>query len=106
HVPAFDVNQSAAYATNLTNTVSLSAPWANGGTLYLLWLDDNAVTGSTGITTPVEQPNALDNFKLDFGVCVPPSITTQPVGTNVLTCVPFTLSVTANGSAPSYQWFK
>ena len=65
---------------------------------YVNWMlevqDLNDVNGN-GIPDIVDAP------------IVPPTITSQPVGTNVFTGHPFTLSVSAIGSAPiTYQWVK
>lgn len=48
---------------------------------------------------------AVTSSVAQVNVLIPPSITTQPVGTNVSAGQSFSLAVTSSGSAPfSYQW--
>lgn len=56
---------SAALSTN----VALSATWTNGGTLYLLWADDN------GTSSP-DTANQIDNFSLQVTAGAPVGGTT------------------------------
>lgn len=82
---------------DLTATINVGS-WAQGATLYILWVDDNA----NGITDP---SYAIDNLGLLFNL-TPPVITREPVGTNVVVTRTIRLSVVATGFGLSYQWYK
>ena len=72
--------------------------WAQGSTLYVLWVDDNS--------NAIQDPSyTIDNLSLVFTVN-PPVITQQPRGTNVVVNQRVQLSVVASGVGLTYQWFK
>ena len=48
----------------------------------------------------------LSGLAIDVSGMVPPSILSQPVGGTYLRDVPLTLTVSAGGTKPSFQWFK
>ena len=79
---------------------NISAPWPKGGTLYLLWADDN------GSPSP-DTANQIDSFFLK-PASVPPYIQSfGPPSATVNAGMPASFTVTAAGTAPlSYQWRK
>jgi hypothetical protein len=98
NIPTLSSSVSALLSTNL----SLASPWANGGALYLLWVDDN---GSGGPDTV----NQID----DFSIAPPPppqtpvSILSQPQSLMRAEGESATFSVMGDGyPLPRYQWFK
>jgi len=86
---------------NKTGTVDLSAtPLAAGGTMYLLWADDN----STGGTDPAY---TIDNFLADVPGNPPTVTDPTPATLTVLQCRTASFSVQAGGSPPlTIQWLK
>jgi hypothetical protein len=95
-----DDNTAGTHAK--TTTVELTATWTNGGTLYVLWVDDN------GVNSP-DTALEIDNVVFATHAIVPtaPSITQQPTTTTVLEEQIATLSVSAEGTGPlTYQWFQ
>jgi hypothetical protein len=90
---------SSAAPGRLTATLSLA--WPNGGTLYLLWADDN------GSPSP-DTANQIDNFSAVAtpATQVPASITVQPQSQSVGELDPVTFTVSAAGNpAPTLQWY-
>ena len=73
-------------------------PIANGNTFYIRFWDHNPGGTDGGI--------AVDNFSFEVDVIVPVAITQQPVSVTVAEGGSATFSVTASGSAPTYQWFE
>ena len=93
--------------TSLAQVVTADLPvgtWTNGGSLYLLWADDN---GSGSTLNPQEGAYTIDNFSVTAVVPTIPIITSQPVSQSVAPGGNATLSVGVSGASPiSYQWFK
>ena len=90
---------SSATPGRVSATISLALP--NGGTLYLLWADEN------GAPSP-DAANQIDNFSaaLTPATHVPASITAHPQGQTVGELQPVSFSVTAAGNpVPSLQWY-
>ena len=89
---------SSAASGNLATNISV--PWPKGGTLYLLWADDN------GSPSP-DTANQIDSFFLK-PASVPPYIQSfGPPSATVNAGMPASFTVTAAGTAPlSYQWRK
>jgi hypothetical protein len=84
--------------------VTLAGPWEVGANLYIMWTDDNAVSGSGGATGVIEGPLTLDNVVVNFGACLVPTITTPPHNVTVESCRETNLSVVATGTGLVYQW--
>jgi len=98
-IPALDTVDNTLGTVAKSASLDLSAtPWAIGATMYLLWADDN------GSGTP-DNAIEIDNFTVSFpGIA--PTITQQPVSTNVLQCHSASFTAEAQGSAPLvYRWF-
>jgi len=82
-------------------TANLNISWPNGGTLYLLWCDDN---DSPSPDTACQ----MDNFAVTAtpATLVPVVITNQPQNQIVGELQPATFAVGAHGvPAPTFQWF-
>ena len=71
---------------------------AAGSTFYVRFWDHNPGGTDGGI--------AVDDFSFEVDVLVPVAITQQPVSVTVAEGGSATFSVTASGSAPTYQWFE
>jgi hypothetical protein len=114
--PATNTSQVVGGSVYLTVTAMGIAPlsyqWSLGGTNlpgetnYFLSLPDlqssQAGDYRAGVTNPF---GAVTSSVAQVTVLIPPSITTQPVGTNVTAGQSFSLSVTPAGSAPfGYRW--
>ncbi len=93
---------AAAGSVNLSTNVGLN--WTNGGSLYLLWVDDNASQGT-------DPGNEIDNFSLSVTAGAPPAMTvsvTSPVngGLFLSSTVPSASAAVAFGTAPfTVQYF-
>jgi len=60
--------------------ISLPLPWETGAPLYILWADDNGVTGSTSTNGPAEGAYTIDNLFVHHSDNFQPvSITHQPI---------------------------
>jgi hypothetical protein len=89
---------SSAAPGNLTATIS--APWSKGGTLYLLWADDN---GSPSQDTA----NQIHDFFINPTQVPPFILSLAPISAAVNEGAPASFTVTAAGTPPlSYQWRK
>jgi hypothetical protein len=85
-------------STNLDVTVSLSSPWTNGATLYLLWADDNDTTYSP------DTYFQIDNFVASPGVPPVPfsvALTTPATGALFAQGYEVMLAATASGEGPA-----
>jgi alpha-tubulin suppressor-like RCC1 family protein len=78
----------------------------SGGTNYFLSMNSVQPSQQGDYQVIVSNPfGAVTSAVAQVSVLVPPTITTQPQGTNVFAGQPFTLSVAAAGSPPmSCQW--
>jgi len=91
-------NTEGSYHKNATLDLS-ATPWANGATMYLLWIDDN------GSGTP-DGAMEIDNMVFSFPD-QPPVISQQPANITVTEGTVGTLTVLAGGTPPlSYQWYQ
>ena len=72
NVPALNTTASADGSSTLSASVSLN--WINGGSLFVLWLDDNASGGGT------DSANQMDNFSLRVTAGTPNSTIAASVG--------------------------
>jgi len=87
--------------TVTANNIPLSSAWADGGTMYVLWVDDNGNPGGDGwwgfndVTFAKSTP-AADILTFDFGVYGAAKIS----GTNITINVPYWTDVKA--LAPTY----
>lgn len=103
NLPAF--NTTAAASSSSTRTTNLVLNWPNGGTLYLLWADDNA----SGIAT--DSANQIDDFSLQVTAGLPLSFSaalTAPTNNAAFaTGSPVvTAAILANGTGPfSVEYF-
>jgi hypothetical protein len=91
-----------ASANSGTLTAALNITWINGGTLYLLWADDNGPPGP-------DDGNQIDNFSVTAipGAELPVAITTQPQSQAVGELQPVTFTVGVSGyPAPTVQWYS
>ena len=96
-LPAFSGLTASAF-------VSAGIPletWIDGSDIYLLWLDDNNLTGNDGSF-------AIDNFSVAIGLPPCPGITNQPQNVTITDCtassVAFSISVT--GALSGVQWYR
>jgi len=102
HIPEFDGPTAGPMHVQLAPT----SAWEVGANLYLLWTDDNAVTGTTGTSGVIEGPYFIDNLAVTFQV-TPISIVTQPHNIAFEACRSSNLTVVATGTGPiTHQWFK
>ena len=76
-----------------------TTPWANGATMYILWVDHDTATNPDG-------GYHIDNFFAATSGATSVSITTQPTSLVALTNMPATFTVAANGTGAGYFWFK
>lgn len=82
-------------------SATVNVTWPNGGTLYLLWADENG--GSSPDTA-----NQIDNFGATAipATQVPASITGNPQSQSVGELAPVSFSVTVGGNpVPTVQWY-
>lgn len=63
------LNSLASTVTSLTLNASVAVNWTNGGSLYLLWIDDNAAGQGAAGTDVGDQ---FDNFSLRVTAGTPP----------------------------------
>jgi hypothetical protein len=68
------LNTTASADGSSTPSASVSLNWINGGSLFVLWLDDNAAGGGT------DAANQIDNFSLRVTAGTPNSATAASVG--------------------------
>lgn len=103
----------SVYLTVTANGIApLSYQWTLGGTNlpgetnYFLSISSLQPAQGGSYRVVVANPyGAVTSSVAQVNVLIPPSIVTQPVGTNVAAGQSFSLSVTPSGSAPfSYQW--
>ncbi|MBI5387082.1 MAG: lamin tail domain-containing protein, partial [Verrucomicrobia bacterium] len=83
-------------------TANLTLRWPSGGTLYVLWADDN---GSGTPDTSVR----IDNFAVTAtsSAQVPVAITNQPLSQVVDELKPVTFAVGTTGNpVPTFQWYR
>ncbi len=95
NIPAFTTATPGALSVTLNVTVT------NGGTLYLLWADDNGSPGP-------DEGWRIDNFFASAtpSMPVPITITKQPTNLTVISGQSASFTVAANGIPISYQWFR
>jgi len=82
-------------------TVSLSAPWANTGKLYLLWVDDNGSGSDT--------PFTIDDFVLTVGNPLPVVTLTAPANGGTASApgsFPLTATATDDGSVAQVEFLR
>jgi len=106
HIP--DLDGGFAHAGYLAAGVFLPSPWEYGANLYIMWTDDNAVTGSGGNGPgPIEGPYTIDDLIVQpYVECfLAPTIITPPHTASVESCRATNLSVVATGNLIHYQWF-
>lgn len=107
-----DLGAAVSFTVSATGTPPLSYQWKKGTV---------AISGAVSATLSLSSVSAADDGG-DFSVAVsnsvasvasqtarltvrtPPSISSQPASRSVLSGVPASFSVTANGTAASYQW--
>lgn len=65
------LNSIATNNGSSTMTTNLALNWTNGGSLYVLWTDDNS-TAPAGVTDPANQ---IDTFALYVTAGLPPTLT-------------------------------
>ncbi len=97
NIPAFNTTEFAA--TNFNLSTNLSVNWTNGGTLFVMWMDDN---GSGAGTDTADQ---FDNFSLTVTAGEPLRLgvaVTSPGSNSVfVSTLPITAAASViNGSAP------
>jgi len=85
--------------------VTLGSPWAAGGLLYILWVDDN------GNPVSPDHIYEIDNVQFLSLTPTPPTFpppNTDPTNRTVAQCGSTTLSAgTASGfPTPTYQWYR
>ena len=91
---------SSAAAGRVTATLTFA--WPSGGTLYLLWADEN---GSPSPDTACQ----IDNFSVTATSTAqtPVAITSSPTNQTVAEGLPAVFTVGASGNpAPTYQWYR
>lgn len=73
--------------------------WADGTDIYLLWLDDNNLTGADGAF-------AIDNFAVTLGLPPCPGFTNQPQNVTITACTvnSVAFSIGTTGAVASVQW--
>ncbi len=82
-------------------TVTLNVAWAGGGSLYLMWADDNGAAS--------DSPCQIDNFSAIAisATQTPANLTTQPQNQTVAELSPANFSVGVTGNpAPTFQWYR
>lgn len=67
NLPALNTTSSTAGRTLVSTNISVT--WTNGGSLYVLWVDDNSNTG--GAADPANQ---IDDFSLEIIAGLPPTL--------------------------------
>jgi hypothetical protein len=102
-----------ASAANFSNSVFLTPPVGDGSgwtNLLASHLFPNGITTNVAVVVPGPLTNTLQFSSgiltnVAFGVCVPPSISIQPVSVACLTNSTTNFTVTATGTATlAYQW--
>jgi len=100
-IPEFTVMDPSFVSGRLTSTLNIA--WPSGGTLYVLWADDNGVPVSPDTALEIDNFSAMANSAAQ----VPVAITNQPQAKTVVEGSPAGFSVGASGNpAPAYQWYR
>jgi hypothetical protein len=102
--PSGTVPAPGAYNVN----VDLSAIWAPGTVLYLLWADDNGPESDSAGNLATEPAYTMDNFSVTGTPAPGPVVNNNlnlPINTNVAERAAVTLSVNM-AMATGYQWYK
>ena len=97
-IPEFSGKTATAL---LTAGLTFGSPWVAGTDLYILWADDNNVTGADG-------GFAIDNFTVALGLPPCPGITNQPQSITITQCVTTSVSfsIATTGAVVGVQWFR
>ncbi len=96
NVPALNTIASTDGSSTLSASISLN--WTNGGSLYLVWLDDNSGNGT-------DSANQMDNFSLRVTAGTPTNffclVSAPGHGATALSGTPvIAAALTANATAP------
>ncbi len=85
----------------LTAGLTFGSPWVSGTDMFILWADDNNLTGTDG-------GFAIDNFTVAVGLPPCPGITNQPQSITVTQCLTTSVSfsIATTGAVASVQWFR
>lgn len=90
---------------NVADTTIYFAPPTNGS-YYFSWYSNTAHPAS-GTSTPIAGGHVIvDSIYITPSTCVAPALTTQPTIVNACIGSPTALTVTASGTANSFQWYK
>jgi hypothetical protein len=102
--------QSRTLSVVAAGTGTLTYQWSAGGTAI------GGATGSSLTVTPASTTSytitvtngcgSVTSAAATVTVCTPPAITAQPQNLSLTAGQTGTLSVTATGSSPGYQWFQ
>src|SRR5439155_13493582 len=105
HIPELDSPDGGGDAGSKHVLINFGVPWENGANLYILWIDDNGVTGGLGYGPVIEGPYTIDNLAISVSLD-PPVIATHPHDVTVEQCRNTNLTVSVTGVALNYQWLK
>src|SRR5207237_3972281 len=84
-------------------TATLNVTWPGGGSLYVLWADDNAVAASPDTAMQIDNFSAIATPAPQVAV----AITNQPQNQTVADSASSSFSVGVSGNPPpTFQWFK
>jgi hypothetical protein len=97
-IPEFSGKTATAL---LTAGITFASPWGAGADMFILWADDNNLTGADG-------GFAIDNFTVALGLPPCPGITNQPRSITVTQCVTTSVSfsIGTTGAVVGIQWFR